>query len=438
MAALLITGPLATAVTAGPRAAGAACAPGSLGADELNRSFAGPGLGATATQAGFGGGDYPHAYPLPDGRILWLFQDLHFSNDDNLFDSLDTAAHNAGLVQSGSCFTIWGGRGLDVVGDALTVDSRRWFWPLDGEIGHDGHLWIFFAEMSNPNGTGAGLGTVPDGTWVARLDPETLTVASFERAPNDGLDLYGWSVVSNDQYSYLYGHCYRQFVNNVSGPGQFDSRCMPHMYLARVPLGHFDDTPEYWTASGWGTRPDLAVPVSTRGAANPMSVQWFGDVFVSVTKADDWWGTVLYVDRASSPQGPWQTVRTISVVNERKCRTGCGNYGAFLMPWLQPDGKMVVAISNGGEFDLWRANASIYRPTFKAIDLPGAIGAGIGFATSVHRSGLGAERWFRGGRPGAARRHRASRALRSCPSRRVRNVGSTCPSSRRRVPLRWH
>jgi hypothetical protein len=21
------------------------------------------------------GGDYPHSYPLPDGRVLWLFQD---------------------------------------------------------------------------------------------------------------------------------------------------------------------------------------------------------------------------------------------------------------------------------------------------------------------------------------------------------------------------
>ena len=263
-----------------------------------------------------------------------------------------------------------------MLGDPLTVDSRRWFWPLDGEIGHDGNLWIFVAEMSNPNGTGAGPGTVPDGTWLARLDPDSLEVLSFERAPNDGLDLYGWSVVSDDRYSYLFGHCYRQFVHDVNGPGQFDSRCMPHTYLARVPLGHFEATPEYWTAAGWGTDASAAVPVSSRGAANPMSVQWFGDVFVSVTKADDWWGTVLYVDRASSPQGPWQTVQTIPVVGDRKCQNGCGNYGAFLLPWRQADGKMVVALSNGGEFALWRANASIYRPTFYALDVPGRLGAG--------------------------------------------------------------
>jgi hypothetical protein len=59
------------------------------------------------------------ADPLPDGRVLWSFQDLHFSNDNTL--GATDAAHNAGLVQSGDCFTILGGRGRDFVSDALTT-----------------------------------------------------------------------------------------------------------------------------------------------------------------------------------------------------------------------------------------------------------------------------------------------------------------------------
>ena len=94
-----------------------------------------------------------------------------------------------------------------------------------------------------------------------------------------------------------------------------------------------------WNGSGWSANAGSAVPVFTRGAANPMSVQFFGDVFVSVTKADDWWGTVIYVDRAPSPQGPWTTVQSINVLNDRKCSNNCGNYSAFLMPWLDTTGR---------------------------------------------------------------------------------------------------
>ena len=97
-------------------------------------------------------------FPLPDGRKLWLFQDMFFSADNDLRDSLTFAAHNAGMVQQGECFTILGGRGRDLIGDAQTVDGRTWFWPLDGEIGVDGNLWIFMVEMNNPSGGGAGYG----------------------------------------------------------------------------------------------------------------------------------------------------------------------------------------------------------------------------------------------------------------------------------------
>jgi hypothetical protein len=353
-----------------PGSVAAACGRGSLGAEQLNSVFASPGIGATAGQAGLGGADYPHAYPLRDGRVLWLFQDMFFSNDDDLTDSLTSATHNAGLIQSGSCFRVIGSPGRDVLTDGRPFDPNNWFWPLDGEIGYDGMLWVFVAEMYNPNGQGATYPAQPVGTWLARIDPATLQVVSFATAPDLGTGLYGWSVASNDQYSYLYGHCYRQFVNDADSPAQFDSACMPQDTVARVPVGHFDETPQYWNGSTWSYDPAGAVSVFTRGAANPMSVQFFGDVWVSVTKADDWWGSVLYVDRAASPQGPWQTVQTIPVFNDLKCSSGCGNYGAFLMPWLDASGRMTVALSNGGDFALWYADASLYRPTFYAIDLP--------------------------------------------------------------------
>jgi hypothetical protein len=367
---------LATAAVvadATPASATPGCGTGALNETQLDQVFANPGVGATPSQRGFAGGDYPHAFPLPDGRILWMFQDLQFNND-NVLETNNNAVHNGALVQEGNCWFIQGSQGRDFIGDLLTQDSRRWFWPLDGEIGYDGKLWIFMAEMFNPNGTGATQGALPMRTWLAIVDPVTLTQLYFEPATDDSARLFGWSVVSTDQYSYLYSQCYRQFVNAPTSVAQFDSSCTPRSYLARVPVGHFDAAPEYWNGSGWTSNAAAAVAIVNRNVAYPMSVQWFGDTFVSVTKVDEWWGTVLNIDRAPAPQGPWTTVQTRSVLADRKCAPNCGNYGAFLMPWLDNSGQMVVALSNGGDFNLWRANASLYRPTFYTFPIPAAAG----------------------------------------------------------------
>ena len=357
----------------GEQAADAACAAGTnLDASQLTSAFARTGLGSYGDVEGFGGGDYQHAYPLPGGRTLWLFQDIFFSNDTDLNEPPNNAAHNSGLIQQGSCFTILGTQGRDFIGDAETIDSQRWFWPLDGEIGFDGKLWIYMVEMSNPAGTGANPGALPVRTWLAIIDPNTLQQLYFQPTPDSGATsaLYGWSVTSDNQYSYLYGHCYRQFANDVNGPGQFDKSCMPNSYVARVPVGHFDVQPEYWNGTGWVDQAAAAKPVLTHPIANPMSVQWFGDVFVSVTKAGDWWGNTVFVDVASQPQGPWTTVQTIPVLGFRKCSQGCANYSAFLMPWLDSSGQMIVGLSNGGDYPLWLANGTLYRPTFFNVDLP--------------------------------------------------------------------
>ena len=236
---------------------------------QLDAAFATPGLGATATQQGYGGGDYPHAYPLPDGRVFWMFQDLHFSNDedlrnDNAVDiangSATNAAHNAGIIQQGDCFTIVGDRGRDLMGDDLTIDSRTWFWPMDGEVGIDGNLWIFMVEMHQPSGGGAGYGALPVRTWLAILDRNTLQQLYFEPAPDSSAKLFGWSVTSTDQWSYLYSHCYRQYANNVNSIDQFDAACMPHTYLARVPRGTSSRHPSTGTDRDGRGRPPRRCP----------------------------------------------------------------------------------------------------------------------------------------------------------------------------------
>ncbi|HTH05297.1 MAG TPA: hypothetical protein VL916_05480 [Ilumatobacteraceae bacterium] len=360
---LLWTSPVASPV------AHAACGGGQLTTAQLNATFAVPNVGGSPGVLGYAGGDYQHVYALPDGRNLWLFQDMFFSADNDLRDSLGAAAHNAGLVQNGSCWSMLGGPGMkNYIGSSLTTPLRRWFWPMDGEIGADGALWVFMAEMRNSRGTGAGYGALPYATWVARIDPSSLAVLSFVPAADAGTRLYGWSVTSDNDWSYLYGHCYRQFLYNVNSVGQFDSACMPHTYLARVPKGQFGAARQYWTAGGWSNSPNDAKPLMTRGAANPMDVQKFGDVYVNVTKVDDWWGAWVYVDKAPNPWGPWQLDRSIWIVNERRC-SECGIYHAHLLPYLD-NGQMVLSWSNGAPYHLWQQNAFLYRPAFVSVPLP--------------------------------------------------------------------
>lgn len=371
---LAVLGVLLPALVGLPSAAAtAACDPGrpaNLGETELDALFAGPGLGATAGLEGYGGGDYPHAYPLGGNRVLWLFQDLHYSNDDNLASPPNYAAHNAGLLQEGDCFTILGGRGRDLIGDAQTADSRRWFWPLDGELDADGQLTIFMAEMANPQGTGAGPGTLPVRTWMAILDPVTLTQRYFAPVEPHDARLFGWSVVTAGEWSYLYAHCNRQWLNGSVGVDGFDPSCSPHWYLARVPAGRFDAPYQYWDGGGWSGDAAAAAPVYSRGYSDPMSVQFFGDVFVSVTKHDDWQGTTMSLDVAPAPQGPWRQATVEVTHDDRRCDDECGNYGASLLPWTDAAGNLVVALSNGGRFDLWRANGALYRPEFFTFPVP--------------------------------------------------------------------
>lgn len=350
-------------------AAAPGCGRGGVPAADLNAFFAAAGLGATPVDEGFGGGDYPHAYPLPDGRILWILQDLHFSNDDVL--GATNAVHNGAILQEGRCWTIQGRRGQDFIGDAVTVDSRRWFWPLDGEVAADGNLWVFMAEMINPNGNGAAIGARSVRTWRAIIDPVTLNQLAFDPAPDDSPRHYGQSIVSTDRYTYLYGNCYQQFVGAPTGPSEFDP-CMRDTYLARVPLRRLWSTPSYWNGSDWVADRNAARPVMSRGeGANLMNVQWFGDRFVNVSKIDEWWGADIRVDVATAPQGPWTTVDRIDIVPDRKCER-CGIYGAFLMPYLDHAGDMTIAVSNGTDYATWRNNAFLYRPTFYGHPVPEA------------------------------------------------------------------
>lgn len=297
------------------------------------------------------GEDYQHVYPLPGGRYLWLFQDT-FIDHSGTADRLDAASfvHNTAMIQDGSCFTLLH-RGTPAAPSSFEpgtgeLAQSQWFWPLGGEL-RDDRLYVFWAQMQNDGyqpGPGDGLGWHPTQTWLAVYDATTMQRQSFDPAPNaDVAPIYGTAVVTQGEYTYLFGNTFEQ---NLVRDGGFANG--PHsataMWLARVPAGQMAAEPEYRTADGWSFDETQAVPIMQRyWTENSMQPRYLGGQWVSVTKVDGFWGEKLAVDVATEPWGPWTTV-DLRTVTPRGGDPLMNTYHAHLMPWLS-DGALVVSIS---------------------------------------------------------------------------------------------
>ncbi len=323
----------------------------------LNSYFHG---GATLT-----GADYQRAFALPDGRYLWFFQDVYIRGRSGV----STFAHNAGLVQNGACFTLLQTGNFANPNEYLfpdqTQEAKHWFWPLSGDMGTDGRFHLFVAEMRENGPTYLSF-TEPIATWIVSIDLATMQVVDRRPAVNSSAALYGFSVESTDNFTYLHAHCHRQFGWDpfpfVSPPVYVhDWDCVDRMTVARVPVGQFDQPLAYWNGSAWVSDASQAVNVVPTGRLVSASQMYFVDgKWVSITKVGDWFGTRIEIDTATRPQGPFTTVRTIAT--PAKCQT-CNTYFASLMPFRGSDGSLLIGISNNvfGPLDLSR-----YDPTFFA------------------------------------------------------------------------
>jgi hypothetical protein len=295
----------------------------------------------------FRGADYQRAFALPDGRTLWLFQDVNIATRTG-----SQFVHNAGLVQTGNCFEILQSGGYANPGEYLfptaTVRFRRWFWPLGGEMGTDGNFHVFVAEVI---GRGSYLDQVePVATWRVEISLADMSVVDFAPAPDPSAALYGWSVTSDASYTYLYAHCFRQFGWDLfpfTDPPLYahDWDCTDDVTVARVPRGRLDAAPSYWNGTSWGPSSAAAVPVIPNWdrAVNPAQVRFDGRRFVAVTKEGDWWGDTIYLDVATAAQGPWHTYAAIPVAS--RCGN-CNTYFASFVPRPAADRAMVVSLSN--------------------------------------------------------------------------------------------
>jgi hypothetical protein len=326
------------------------CANG-LGAAQLTQFFSRP-IGD------FQGADYQRAVRLPDDRVLWTFQDAFVGS---------SMVHNAALVQSGRCFTrlplenrSW------LLGDR-TVPLRRWNWILGAELGRQGsRVHLFVVEMRE---SGDHYQAAPRPVALRRvvLDARTLKIVDSIELPRTGVDLYGWSIATTPEYSYLYSHCYLQWgYDTLLG----SAPCVEYVKVARVPRGRFSAAPEYWNGQRWVGDHRAAVPVVDGNFVvsgnNPAQIKFDGDRFLLVEKRDDWWGETIEFGVSTTAHGPFRHV--LSVAEPLKCDPGCNTYFASWVPWREPDGDHIWSIGhNVWDGSTTADNLHIYRPTFHTV-----------------------------------------------------------------------
>ena len=315
------------------------------------------------------GADYPRTLALPNGNVLWTFQDARIRTPTGA-----RYVHNIGMMQVGPCFSILVGGSIAQPEAWLfpqhTASEFRWFWPLDAEVGADGQAYVFSVEMHERGDTYLSRAE-PGGTFVARVNPETWNVEWYGTPADSSNDLYGWSIESDGEWTYLFAHCHRQFGYDPRlGVDAHDRSCTDRVTVGRVPVGALFDPPAYWTGSSWSSERSLATPVIPRAGrfSSPTQIIEKNGRWLAVTKLDDWWGSEILIESAVHPTGPYTTLERRPA--SPKCAVDCNTY---FSSWIEgqnldrPNDLLIMSLSH----NRWDGQAShVYRPTYAVVAPP--------------------------------------------------------------------
>jgi hypothetical protein len=311
-------------------------------------------------------GDVPQAYPLPDGRVLWLLNDSFV--DASGAHPGATFLRNVAILQTARCFQALTGPPADdgtatSFLSAFEVKDRGWWWPHGGVVEGD-VLRVFFTAMEQTGPPGWAVAWRPKAVAIASYDWRTLRLVDLRLAPDPAVTpAYGFSVASDDDWTYLYGSADRL---DFGQPGSDSTQ----VFVARVRRGQVLTAPAYWNGTGWTPDRSAAVPVSTgTGWAHRLRVYHLGDRWVGVVKEDEWFGDRIVVLEAPEPQGPWTVTQQLRVPS----LTGDGatvTYEAGLVPTVLDGDRVVLQWSNNAidAGDVF-ADPSRYRPSFADVHL---------------------------------------------------------------------
>ena len=312
------------------------------------------------------GGDIPRIYPLPDGRQLWWLNDSFLPPDGqppvDQFEFVRNVLFERATDGTMTMHTATrDGEPWDFLTHPDPDHFRRFFWPLGGTV--DGPLLkVFVAEMEclRPQW---GICFRPVRTWLATYTWADLQLVDLQPAANDGVKpVYGFSVASDDEWSYLYGA-----GGEYNTPDEWGGS--DQTFVARVPVGRLEATPEYWDGTSWSPDAATAAPIVERGCCDfRMSVIRWGDGYLGVAKEDEFVGRRMFVMTAPRPEGPWTDLAEIPMPNSPDAPDRV-TYDAA--PYPDPvDGRLAIVYSTNSmvEKTVFR-DPSVYRPVVLLTDL---------------------------------------------------------------------
>lgn len=307
--------------------------------------------------SGWNGADGCYSTLLPDGSLLWTFQDSFFGDvtpDRARVDN--TFARNAGILQKDRSLTSFvqlnAGSGknsetwIKYPGNTNNTDDL--YWPgrthvrdnkVQVPMGHM-HLNAANGELEHAS-TDVAILSLPD------LALENI-VLNVDTTKSTGYD--SGSFDDADGYSYMYG-TENQWLSTI-------------LHVARVPNHDFTAKWEYLTDNGWADKPDGHSIASDITEPNVFKD---GNKYYLVSQQIIY-GQDIYIYESSSPIGPWTNKRTLYRIPDKYDGTDILTYNASVHPGLSQKGELVISY-NINPRDFWSnfnnpGSADRYRPYF--------------------------------------------------------------------------
>lgn len=273
------------------------------------------------------GTDNNISVPLPDGRVLWLFNDTWTYSLDfysNYRGQSLGLPRNYLVVQNGSTLTPLTGSTF-----FTPTTSGNIYWPTDATV--DGNnLYVLLAEVSN----GGGGSQVAQA--IASISLSNLTLTGVVNLPWK----YARILNAGDGYIYIYG-----------------------VGVARVPVGSFGNTAAWTFYNGTSWVSDSSQAVALTNLDSVSAIERLGQNNYALIY-NGYLGAKFYARFAPSPIGPWGNAVQVGATTAGK------SVSYFYMPYLHKEtaqnGVYTIGYSDNGtgESDVVRYNKSFYNPHY--------------------------------------------------------------------------
>jgi hypothetical protein len=303
------------------------------------------------------GGDGCYTAMLPDGRLLWSFQDSFFgqvSADRNRTNNVmrRNAAHLQQDTSLQSFISLNPGSGNQretwiKYGDA--PEDQDWYWPGAGQV-HNGQFQMLLSHVKK-NGDGM-WGFAHVSTDLAVFDLPSMRLNHIVRDKDTNSNYSAGSMRAPDGYTYMYS-TENGFLTSF-------------MYVARVAGHDLTGNWEYYGPDGWST---TSVKHNVCNDITQPNV-FYKDGKYYLVSQQILFGLDIYIQESGTPVGPWTNKRTLYHIPDRYSGDII-SYNAFVHHALSREGELVISYNiNPTDFNSnfnMPGSADRYRPYFVRI-----------------------------------------------------------------------